>query len=377
VVTTWLRRGWRFAAEVLRAQHRDKLYLHAAALAYTTLFSIVPLLTVALVMVGRVQPERAEVVVRAIATVIPFSPARVQGTLAAFAERTAALGWVAISLSILMIFNAFYQIEEVINTIWGVPRRRRWQVRLLSFATVLLCGPLLLTALFSSLYWLSARPWFPSIALLARPIPALLAMLTLGLLYRWVPHTQVPWRAAWIGAAVGAAGLSALHLGFQSYFDLASDLNVIYGSLALLMFFLTSLYLFWFALLLGAEASWVVGRAPIAHPECSAAVLDLLLDLQGGEEMPVRLAAARLGSAADEVLAQLCAEPALLQCSRGTVRLVRSAEAITLGEIGERLGAEAPRSSSGVTLVALAKARATDVEPAEAPPESVPTDAAD
>ncbi|MGV8041603.1 MAG: YihY/virulence factor BrkB family protein [Thermoanaerobaculaceae bacterium] len=374
---SWLRRGGRFATEVLRAQHRDKLYLHAAALAYTTLFSIVPLLTVALVMIGRVQPERAELVVRAIATVIPFSPARVQATLAAFAERTAALGWVAIALSILMIFNAFYQIEEVINTIWGVPHRRRWQVRLLSFATVLMCGPLLITALFSSLYWLSGRAWFPNIAMLARPIPALLAMLTLGLLYRWVPHTRVPWRAAWIGAAVGAGGLTALHLGFQSYLDLASDLNVIYGSLALVMFFLMSLYLFWLALLLGAEASWVAGHAPVAHPESSAAVLDLLLDLQSGEGLPARSAATRLGAAAEEILGQLCAEPAVLLRSRGTVRLARGAETITLGEVHERLGADVPRNQNGLTLAALAKARETDDEPTVAPLAAAHTDAHD
>ena len=325
-----MRRGGRFATEVLRAQHRDKLYLHAAALAYTTLFSIVPLLTVALVMIGRVQPERAELVVRAIATVIPFSPARVQATLAAFAERTAALGWVAITVSILMIFNAFYQIEEVFNTIWGVPHRRHWQLRLLSFATVLVCGPLLITALFSSLYWLSGRAWFPSIALLARPIPALLALLTLGLLYRWVPHTRVPWRAAWMGATVGACGLTALHLGFQSYLDLASDLNVIYGSLALVMFFLMSLYLFWLAVLLGA--------------------------------------------AAEEILDQLCVEPAVLLRSRGTIRLARSAEMITLGEVRERLGADVPHNPNGLTLAALAKARETDDEPGVPPLAAAATD---
>lgn len=363
----WLRRGGRFAGEILRAQHRDRLYLHAAALAYTTLFSIVPLLSVALVMIGRVQPERAEVVVRAIATVIPYSPARVQLTLAALAERTAALGWLAITLSIVMIFNAFYQIEEVINMIWGVPHRRRWQVRLLSFTTVLLCGPLLLAALFSSLYWLSSRAWYPTVAPVARPLPALLAMLTLGLLYRWVPHTRVPWHAAWTGAAVGAAALTALHLGFQSYLDLAADLNVIYGSLALVLFFLMSLYLFWFALLLGAEASWVAGHAPAPHPESAAAVLDLLVDLQANEAMPARAAAARLGDAAGEILDQLCAQPAVLFRSRGTVRLARPAEAITLGEVRERLGADVPRNPHGLSLAALAKARAARDEPAEPP----------
>jgi uncharacterized BrkB/YihY/UPF0761 family membrane protein len=111
----------RFLGELIRAQHRDQLLLRAGALAYTTLLSLVPLLTVVLVTVSRVQPERFAVVVQAFAAVLPFSPARVQATLTSFAERTAALGWIAVAISVALTFNAFYQIEEVINDIWGVP----------------------------------------------------------------------------------------------------------------------------------------------------------------------------------------------------------------------------------------------------------------
>jgi membrane protein len=374
-VIRWLRAGSRFLTELARAQHRDKLHLHATALAYTTLFSFVPLLTVALVTVGRVQPERAALVVRAIAAVFPFSPAKVQGTLTAFAERTASLGWLAIVISVLVIFNAFYQIEEVVNTIWGIPRRRPWQVRLLSFATILVCGPLLLGTLFSALYWMSSRPWYPSIVWLARPLPALLAMLALGTLYRWVPHTRVPWRAAWIGAAVAACGLTVLHLGFQTYLGLAADLNVIYGSLALVLFFLMSLYLFWLALLLGAEASWVVGHAPPPHPESATAVLDLLVELQSAQSLPVRVVAKRLGEASDEVLARLSLAPALVLRSGGRYRLARDPESITLGEVRERVGAHAVPDLNGLTLNTFAKHLAGEQEPAAAPLAVAHTDA--
>jgi membrane protein len=255
-----LRHFTRFVAELAQAQHRDRLVVHAAALAYTTLLSLVPLLTVALVTVGRVQPEEAAVLVGAIATVLPFSPARVQATLAALAQRTAALGWVAVAVSVLVTFNAFYQTEEVVNAIWGLPRRRRWSLRLVSFATVLVCGPFLLVALFSGLYWLSSQPWYRLVAPVMRPLPAVFAAVVLAALYRWVPHTRVSWRAAWIGATVGAVALTILHLGFRAYFLFAADLNVIYGSLSMLLFFLVSLVVFWFAVLLGAEASWVVGH---------------------------------------------------------------------------------------------------------------------
>mgnify|MGYP003937650977 CR=1 FL=1 len=261
----------RFLAELIRAQHRDQLFLRAAALAYTTLLSLVPLLTVALALVARVQPQRAELIVTAIAAIFPFSSQQVTATLATFAERAVSLGWAAIFLSALVTFNAFFQIEEVMNSIWGVPARRKLRWRVASFLAVLLWGPLLLAALFSFLYWLQSHPTLRTLAPFTRPLPALFAFMVLAALYRWVPHARVPWRAVAVGAAVAAAALSLIHLGFQVYLDLATGLNVVYGSLAIVLFFLVSLFLFWFAVLLGAEASWVVGRpAAPAEPRGSA-----------------------------------------------------------------------------------------------------------
>lgn len=246
-----------FLDELVRAQHRDQLLLRAAALAYTTLFSLVPIYTVILVTAARVDPEQAELLVTAISAVLPFSPAQVQATLTQFAQRTASLGWIAVAVSFLVVMNLFYQIEEVINSLWEVPERRNWRWRLASFTALLVWGPLFLLVLFSSLYWLSSRPWYPLVAGVGRPLPAVFAILVLTTLYRWVPHTRVPWRAAWHGSLVATVTLLILHVGFQAYLSFATTLNVIYGSLTFVLLFLVSLFLFWLAVLLGAEASWV------------------------------------------------------------------------------------------------------------------------
>jgi membrane protein len=355
------RRLLRFAAKLLQAQHRDQLLLRAAALAYTSLLSLVPLLTVALVTVSRVQPERAELVVRAIATVLPFSPARVQATLASLAERTASLGWLAILVSVLVTFQAFYQIEEVINAVWGVPQRRRWRWRLASFAAVLLSGPLLITALFSWLYWLSAKPWYVNIVSFTRPLPALFSLVALTLLYRWVPHTRVPWRAALAGAGVATAALLAVHLGFQTYLDLTSGLNVIYGSLAIVLFFLISLLVFWFAILLGAEASWVVGHVPAPLPaEDVANAVALLLEARTAGTVTARRARELLGRNAAEALELLAQPPEFLVRTRRGWQLARSGDEVLVAEVRCRLGVAAPPlddTASLQSLVALAKQR--------------------
>lgn len=367
----------RFLAELARAQHRDQLILRAAALAYTTLLSLVPVLTVALALVARVQPERAEVIVAAIAAVFPFSSTQVTATLAAFAERTISLGWAAIVISALITINAFFQIEAVMNAIWGVAARRKLRWRLASFLAVLIWGPLLLVSLFSLLYWLQSHPTLRVLAPFTRPLPALFAFTVLAALYRWVPHARVPWRAVAAGAAVAAAALTLIHLGYQFYLDLATGLNVVYGSLAIVLFFLISLFLFWFAVLLGAEASWVVGRPqPIARALPGDAAVALLAAMAEDGAVDADRVASFLGSDADEVLTRLAAEPPLITLAAAGWRLARPADEFTVAEVRTRLGVgEAGDDPSGEhrSLAATAKAvSAAGVATATAKPVRTP-----
>lgn len=361
----------RFVSDLYRAQQRDQVLLHAGSLAYTTLLSLVPLLTVALVTVGRVQPERAELVVRAIATMIPFSPVRVQATLTMFAERTASLGWLAIVISVIVTIYALYQIEEVINRVWGLPHRRRWQWRVASLTAVLFWGPLLLTALFSILYWASAQPWYATVAPVARPLPALFAVAVLAGIYRWAPHTRVPWRAALTGAAVATTLLILLHLSFQAYLDVASDLNVIYGSLALLLFFLMSLFFFWTAILLGVEASWVVGALYAgAGNGGTAGVVALLAELQREGSITTARAEQWLGKSSHEVLKRLAQPPAIVVQRQQRWLLARATKAPTLEEICQRLSPLAGNGRCEASTASDEPAASQSPEPGALPDDS-------
>lgn len=337
-MSTQPRGSTRFLRELGRAQHRDQLILRAAALAYTTLFSLVPLLTVALVTVSRVQPERAEIVLRGVAAVLPFSSARVQATLTMLAERTASLGWIAVVFSAGVTLHLFYQIEEVVNAIWGVPHRRKWQWRLVSFLMVLVTGPLMLTALFSSLYWLYSLPGFSAFTALIRPLPILFAIATLTALYRWVPHTLVPWKAAFGGAGVATVALALVHIGFQAYIGVASELNVIYGSLTVMLFFLVSLFLFWLSVLLGAEASWVIGHPRALRPAGrSTAVFSALAEAHRNGVLTITQATAILGADTGELLRELAKPPEIMIHDHPGWRLAAAADDVSVGEVRERL----------------------------------------
>jgi membrane protein len=342
-VRRWLRRAGRFVATLIRAQHQDQLALWAAALAYTTLLSLVPVFTLLLVMAARLEPERAEALLHTLAALLPFSPAAIQQSLAEFAQRTAALGWVAVVVSTGAAVNLIYQVEQVMNQVWRVPNRRKWRWRIVSFLTIVVSGPLLLTALMSWLYWLSSRPWYPMIAPLGRPLPALIAAAVLTVMFRVGPHTRVPWRAAAAGAAVATCALVVLYYSFQFYVDFASGLNVVYGSLTVGLFFLISLVLFWLAILLGVEASWVVGHPPYPATRRQAErVLALLAEAARFGRVEEARVVRVLGKGGNVHFEQLLADPALLERTRDGYRLARDANSISLAEVLRRVAPSHP-----------------------------------
>ncbi|MFZ5788969.1 MAG: YihY/virulence factor BrkB family protein [Acidobacteriota bacterium] len=357
-MTLAIPRFGRFIVELVRAQHRDRIAIHAGALAYSALLSIVPLFTVVLISSAGARPELARRLVDALTQVLPFSPAQVQTTLRELAERTVRLGAIATTLSFLAAINMLYQVEEVINAVWGLPSRRKLRWRLAGIVAVLVWGPLLLLVLFSGLYWLSSQRWYTGVAWLGRPLPAVFAVAALTLVYRLVPHTRVKWRAALAGAAVATAALLAIHVGFQEYLDVASQINVIYGSFSIAFFFLVSLYLFWLAILLGVEASWVAGHVPPAPPPPDAkAVMSLLLSAERDGRVLEKQARNALGERASDVLERLRRSPEILAERPDGLRLARPADEITVAEVLARLAPDgvAEAADAGATLAALAK----------------------
>jgi membrane protein len=345
-VRRWPRRAGRFVATLARAQHQDQLVLWSAALAYTTLLSLVPVFTLLLVMAARLEPERAEALLYTLAAMLPFSPAAIQDTLAEFAQRTAALGWVAVAVSTFAAVNLIYQVEQVMNQVWRVPNRRKWRWRIVSFLTIVVSGPLLLTALLSSLYWFSSRPWYPMIAPLGRPLPAVITAAVLTAVFRVGPHTRVPWRAAAAGAVVATSALVLLYFSFQFYVDFASDLNVIYGSLTVGLFFLISLVLFWFAILLGVEASWVVGHPPYpASRRQAERVFALIAEAARHGRVDEARVARVLGKGGEVHFKRLLEEPALVERTPDGYRLARDAEAISLADVLHRVAPGYPANA--------------------------------
>ncbi|HTL90159.1 MAG TPA: YihY/virulence factor BrkB family protein [Leptolyngbya sp.] len=257
----------------------DNVPLLAAALAYYTMFSLAPLLIIAIAIVGAIYGEDAArgEIVRQIQGLVGRDGAEFIQSMIQNASQPGSGGGVATLVGVvLLIFGAsgvFGQLQAALNTIWEVkPKPGRavksfLQSRFLSFAMVLVIGFLLLVSLVLSAVFSGVSGYFGSFLpesfkvaqILDFAISLGLATLLFASIYKFLPDVKVPWKNLWVGSAVTALlfnvgkFLIGLYLG-------NSSVGSTYGAAGSLVVVL--LWVFYSAqiLLFGAEFTQVYSK---------------------------------------------------------------------------------------------------------------------
>ncbi|MGZ8753737.1 MAG: YihY/virulence factor BrkB family protein [Acidimicrobiia bacterium] len=215
--------GWsRFVATLKLAVRKwsdDKASRLGAALAYYALFSVAPLLIVAVGIAGLVfgeQAARGEIVGqiedRVGSSVAGFLQDMMAGTRSGAGVAATVIGVV---LTLLGASGLFLQIKGSLNVVWDVPPRATKGLanlvrsRALAFVSVLGFGVLLIAVLAaSSLVSALGRllsdeqSWLATLLQWLSPVVmVLLLTVVFALVFRIMPDATVPWPAAWRGAA--------------------------------------------------------------------------------------------------------------------------------------------------------------------------------
>ena len=184
-------------------------------------------------------------------------------------SRSGAAGLIGVFTLLIIVIQLFTTIENTFNDIWGVRRGRSWLARIVYYWSAITLGALLFVA---SLTLLSAGA-FLSVFLAKLPLGAqlksvfawmlpssslLLLLLVLTLFYRLVPNTRVRWTAAFAGALV-VTGLLFLnnYLAFL-YFRQVLLQKSLYGSVGILPILMLGLYVFWFFVLVGGQLTYAI-----------------------------------------------------------------------------------------------------------------------
>lgn len=238
----------------------------AAALSFTTILSIVPIVALLFFSVSTFISDSENQIFIQNSLLNFFSPTagqELQTKLIMLAEQASKLrtvGLIALFITVLLGLN---MIDLTINRIWNVERYKRTLLKLILYLLVLMMIPVLLGI---SLY---AGTYFFSIAALKNTVindtlnfiivnlsPILVTWIAFVSIYKWVPNIKVGFKYALIGGAVAATLFELAKILFIIYIRYFPTYDLIYGAFAVLPLFCLWIYISWIIVLVGAVLTY-------------------------------------------------------------------------------------------------------------------------
>lgn len=279
----FLEKTWfQFIVFVLRRFEADRCREQAGGLTYTTLFAVVPMLTVFLVIISSIkalEPARQQLQQLIYSNFLPKSTIAFDKALNAFTEKSSNLTVIGVLFLFVTTVLMLTSIENVFNRIWRVKETRTGLVGFMRYWTIISLGPIVL----GSAFVLSSTVASMSIlsnnfagyqldgAFLLWLISFLLTVVGFFILYWTIPNRIVPVFSAFIAACFSATVFEVLKRFFGWVMSNFTSYEIVYGAFAAVPIFLLWIYLSWNIILLGVEISYALtafhsGKEQKRHP---------------------------------------------------------------------------------------------------------------
>lgn len=259
------RHAWNFTRFVVRHFLKDDCRQQAMVLTYTTLFAVVPIMTVTFTVLSAIpsmQHVSMDVQSFVFRHFIPSTGNMVQQRLQEFSAQAGHLTFVGIAMLVVTALMMLVTIEKSFNHIWMVREERKGVINFLRYWAVLSLGPVLLGAGFAISSYITSMQVFSSAASALNSVIPLMRLLTFvftalafTLLYVAVPNCKVPVTAGFAGGLFAAFLFEMAKHGFAIFISGFSSYQLVYGAFAALPLFLIWIYLSWCIILLGVEVS--------------------------------------------------------------------------------------------------------------------------
>jgi membrane protein len=350
---------------LLRTARRDSVSLHAMALSYSTIVSIVPFLAVVLfVLKGFGIQQRLDAILQFALDPLGAEARTVARRIVEFISNydLEALGAVGLAGLLYTTVTLISQLESSINYFWHVHQPRTFREKITDYFSAILLSHVLIVstlAVAASMhdFWITRAPLTvplvqPLVIVAERILPLLLVGMACTFLYKLLPNTTVALRSAFFGGIIGGTLWQLASYLFAAFIASSAHYALVYSSFAVVILTLLWLYVSWYIFLLGAELAHVHQSWPYTKdmPEGWAQLpawrervgLELVLavtqrHLSGQPPLSIRAYAQELNmpsSYVDNVALQLLAKGLLLNSAEAAgLVLARPADEITVADV--------------------------------------------
>ncbi|NNJ92607.1 MAG: virulence factor BrkB family protein [Gammaproteobacteria bacterium] len=238
---------------------------NAAAMTYTTLLSLVPLIAVS-IAVFSVFPIADQVSLAVqdfvFENFVPASSDVLQSYLDEFSGKAAKMTGTSFVFLVIVAVMLMASIDQAFNRIWRVKRKRGFMKQFMVYWSVLSLGPILIALSIAVTSYIISLPLLSDSGVL-KPAgkllvfaPVAVSAIAFMLMYSVIPNRPVPLKHALMGGFVAAILFELSKRGFGFYVTHFPTYEAIYGALATIPIFLVWLYLCWLVTLLGAEFTY-------------------------------------------------------------------------------------------------------------------------
>lgn len=263
------KKWFQFVLFVIRRFEADRCREQAGSLTYTTLFAVVPMLTVFLVIISSIkalEPARQQLQQLIYSNFLPKTTIAFDKALNAFTDKSSNLTVIGVLFLFITTVMMLTSIETVFNRIWRVTETRGGILGFMRYWTIISLGPILLGSAFvissavASLNVLSNNfaGYELDGAFIFWLISFSLTVLGFFILNWTIPNREVPIKAAFLAGLFSATVFEMLKHLFSFVMSNFTSYEIVYGAFAAVPIFLLWIFLSWNIVLIGVEISFAL-----------------------------------------------------------------------------------------------------------------------
>ena len=179
--------------------------------------------------------------------------------------QSSAMGLVSALIFVYIVVWMMMSVERVFNNVWRVQKARNIFKRLSIIFAMLLVSPFVVMVFFAGSFAYSHALNYIGFdieafgalkTLLAWVLFGIVVMLTLSVMYKFIPNAEVEYIEALRAALPAAVAFTLMQYMYLETQVFVTRLNTIYGAFAAVPLFMVWINIGWFIILIGAELSY-------------------------------------------------------------------------------------------------------------------------
>lgn len=258
---------YRILVLLAKSFREKKLTVLAQSLAYTTIFTLVPILAIFFFVLGKTTANTAvQVDIKDFISsyILPESVQWIFDTLERLSTDSNVFGIIGFPALFATGVFLYAKVDSSINAIWMSDKEAKWFKNGLAFFMTVLFGPMILVLVFSIPPSLQNLPYINEVlqnrylgTMSTQLVPFVILFIGLSVLYLYIPASPVQLHAAVKGALTAALIIQISNFLLSIYVQSFAKFDLFFGSLATVPILLLYVFVFWLVVLIGAALSFI------------------------------------------------------------------------------------------------------------------------